>query len=436
MTAPITVPFSREAEEAVHGSLLINPDVYADIAAILKPEDFYIVRNRWVWEAIKRLVDRRVPLDLLTVSEELERAGHLEEMGGLAYLMGLVNQVPSSLNAEAYARIVADHATRRAMIHAAQQIATLAYDGENEIDQAAEQAARELEHAIMRTSGSQLVPLKVCLSEAYDRVQELSKSTELSGVPSGISDLDQKLGNFKPDQVYIIASRPGGGKTSFQLSSALNAARKGKRVAFFSLEMSRAQLTNRLLAQDTKLNLQLLESGKLDDEQWVTFTTGIEHMNELKIFIDDTPAITPLQIQSKCRRLQMMGQGLDLIVIDYLQLMKPGAKTENRTQEIGTISRALKSLSKELHVPILAAAQLNREVEKRANKRPQMSDLRESGDIEADADVIIFLHQPDSIAVAGVLPVDLIIAKHRNGPTGTVRVKFHKVLTRFENSGG
>lgn len=434
MTTPPQIPFSREAEEGVLGSHLINPDVYADVAAILKPKDFYITSNRWVFEAIQRLVERHVPIDMLTLSEELQSAGHLEEIGGSAYLTGLINQVPTSLNAEAYARIVAEHATRRALIQAANQIAALAYDEKNEIENAAEQAAKSLEGALMRTSGNALVPFSVSLSEAYDRVLQLSTSEELPGVPTGIEKLDQKLGNLKESQVYVIASRPGVGKTSVELTLTLGAAKFSRCIAFFSLEMSRDQLVSRLLAQETKINLQLMESGKLSGAHWETFTSTIDRMNDLKIFIDDTPAITPLQIQSKCRRLLMMGHGLDLIMIDYLQLMKPGASAENRTQEIGLITRSLKTLAKELHVPIVVAAQLNRDIERRADKRPQLSDLRESGDIEADADVVIFLHQPDPLAKGDVLPMELIIAKHRNGPTGTVPVNFCKSLTRFTGS--
>jgi len=409
----------------------ITPHVGATTPTTREP-DFYLHCNRWVFEAIQRLVERKVPVDMLTLSEELERAGQLEEVGGSAYLTGLINQVPSSLNAEAYAKIIANHATRRAMIQAANQIAALAYDEKNEVESAAEQAAKALEQAVMHTSGNALVPFDICLSEMYDRVQELSVRLELPGIATGIPEIDLLLGNLKPGSVYVIAARPGQGKTSVQLSVLLKAAWNNKRVAFFSLEMPREQLTARLLAQETNINLQVLESGKLNDAHWQTFTTAIERMNGLQIFIDDTPAITPLQIQPKCRRLLMQAGRLDLICIDYLQLMKPGTHTENRTQEIGAITRALKTLAKELHVPILAAAQLNREVEKRADKRPQLSDLRESGDIEADADAVIFLYQPDPTVAGDVLPVDLIVAKHRNGPTGTASVQFRKSVTRFE----
>lgn len=424
------VPHSPEAEKAVIGAILINPDAYYDVVDFLKADDFYIHRHRWIWEAIQRLVERRVPLDLLTLSEELERTGQLTEVGGPAYITSLINQAPSSLNAEAYARIVQSHAVRRAMIVAANQIAGLAYNEQNEIEDATEQAAKALEPVMLKTNGNALTPFSVCLSEAYDRVKVLSTSAELPGIPTGISELDQLLGNLNPN-VYIIAARPGQGKTSMQLSVLLKAAWNNKQVAFFSLEMTREQLTNRLLAQETGINLQLIETGKLNEEQWQVFTSAVERMNDLQIFIDDMPAVSPLYILTKCRRLLMGAGGLDLVCIDYLQLMRTGAKTENRTQEIGAITRALKTLSKELHVPILVAAQLNREPEKRGDKRPQLSDLRESGDIEADADVVIFLHQPDPIAVRGLTPVDLIIAKHRNGPTGTVSVQFKKSVTGF-----
>ena len=300
MTAPPQIPFNREAEEAVLGSLLINPDVYADIAAILKPEDLYIHRNRWVLEAIQRLVERRVPIDMLTLSEELESVGQLEEVGGSAYLTGLINQVPSSLNAEAYARIVAEQSARRAMIQAANQIATLAYDEKNEIENATEQAAKALEQAILPVSGTALVPLAVCLSESYDRVELLSRSDELPGVPSGISGLDLKLGNFKPAQVYTIAARPGQGKTSAQITMAHHAALLGRRTAFFSLEMSRAQLTDRLssagdrhqFAVDRNRQTNRGSVAKLHRRRWAHGKPAAFHRRHAR----HHPAADPVQV--------------------------------------------------------------------------------------------------------------------------------------------
>jgi len=434
VSAP-SVPHSREAEEGALGSVLINPDVYVDLAAFLKADDFYIHRHSWIWQAMVRLVERHIPVDLLTLAEELERFGQLVEIGGPAYLTGLINQVPSSLNAEAYAQIVAAHATRRRMIQAANQIAALAYNEKQDIGESTEQAVKALEQIAMRTSGEALVPLSHSLSATYDRVDRSSRTVELPGVCSGLQELDLLLGNFQPGDVYVVAARPGQGKTSFESSVMLHAAQQRKRVAFFSLEMSTEKITNRLIAQETGINVQLLNTGKLNDAQWPLFTSAVERMESLPIYLDDTPAITPLHILAKCRRLSMSSGPLDLVAVDYLQLMKPGTHAENRTQEIGLITRALKTLAKELHVPLLVAAQLNREVEKRSDKRPQLSDLRESGDIEADADVVIFLHQPDPQTTGDSIQTDLIVAKHRNGPTGTVSVMFNKTITRFEDAG-
>ena len=314
------------------------------------------------------------------------------------------------------------------------QIAALAYNEHEEIEAVTSEAIQALESAVVRSAGDALQPLSNSLTEVYEYVDQSSRTAEFPGVPSGIRELDVLLGNFQKGDVYILAARPGQGKTSLELSILLNTARLGKRCAFFSLEMSRNKVTSRLIAQDTGLNVQMLNTGKLSDDQWPTFTAGIECMEKLPIYIDDTPAICPAQILTRCRRLILDSGPLDLVAIDYLQLMKSGGKAENRTQEIGLISRSLKTLAKELDVPVLAAAQLNREIEKRADRRPQLSDLRESGDLEQDADVVVFLYQPDpENNTAGTVQTDLIIAKQRNGPVGTISTVFQKSITRFES---
>ncbi len=431
ITTP-TIPHSREAEEAVLGAVLINSDAYFDVAHFLHTDDFYIHRNGWIWEAFAHLQEKHVPLDLLTITEELDCKGQLEEIGGPAYLTALINQTPNSLNAESYGRIVSEHAARRRMIQAANQIAALAFNEQSEIEAVTSEAIQALELAVVRSTGDTLQPLSKSLTDVYEFIDQSSRTTELPGVPSGIHDLDVLLGNFQKGEVCILAARPGQGKTSLELSILNNAAQSGKRSAFFSLEMSREKVTSRLIALHSGLNVQLLNTGKLSDEQWPIFTAGIEHLEKLPIFIDDTPAISPSQILTRCRKLIMTSGPLDLVAIDYLQLMKSGGKAENRTQEIGLISRALKVLAKELGIPILAAAQLNRDLEKRADKLPQLSDLRESGDIEADADVVIFLYQPDPEQKSSdTVRTDLIVAKHRNGPTGTIETKFIKTITRF-----
>ena len=314
------------------------------------------------------------------------------------------------------------------MIQAANQIATLAYDEKLDIETATSQAIQALESAVVQSTGNTLQPLSTSLKQVYEFVDESSRKAELLGVPSGIRDLDVLLGNFQKGDVYIFAARPGQGKTSLLQSILINAAKAGKRCALFSLEMSNEKVTDRWLAMETNLNVQMLITGKIGEQQWPAFTAGIERLDQLPIFTDDTPAISPAQVLARCRKLIMTSGPLDLVAIDYLQLMKPNGKSENRTQEIGLISRALKSLAKELHVPVLAAAQLNRALEARSDKRPQLSDLRESGDIEQDADLVAFIHKPDAEGDQ----VELIIAKHRNGPVGSVTTRFNKTLTRFE----
>lgn len=427
-------PHSRQAEEAVIGAVLINPDVYVELSEFLQAEDFYIHRLRFIWQAFTRLHERRIPIDFLTVSETLSQSGQLAEVGGDAALTGLLNATPTTLHAEAYGQMVRQTAIRRQMLTAANTIATLAYDQELELPEATEQSVAALEGAVLRETGGALIPLRQAVSLAYDAIDRLSRTTELPGTPSGLPDLDIKLGNFQPGALYILAARPSLGKTSLALTVALNAAKSRKRVAFFSLEMPTLRITNRLLAQQSGLDVQLLDTGKVGADDWPKLTAAVETLEPLSLFIDDTPAITPLQLKAKLRRLHLAAGKPDLVILDYLQLMRAGVRTENRTQEVGHISRALKALSKDLSVPILAAAQLNRDVEKRASSRPQLSDLRESGDLEQDADVVMFLHKPDETTLNGLQPMELSIAKHRNGPVGNIACLFRKSTTKFESA--
>lgn len=378
------VPHSREAEEAVVGAVLINPEVYYDIAQFLTAEDFYIHRNRWIWEAFVRLHEARTPIDLLTLSEELERAGQLAEIGGSAYLTSLINQVPTSLNAEAYGRIVEEHSIRRKMIQAANQIASLAYKGDT-IDQVMGEAEKAVFGVSEKRLKHDLQPIRSILSTYYDRIDDLSKRPEdFHGVPTGFYDLDKLLSGLQPSDLLIVAGRPGQGKTGFLLSVAKNAAVTHKKhVAIFSLEMSNEQVVQRLIAQETGIDSQRLRTGKLLEHEWPLFTHAIEVFSDTHIYLDDTPAITPLQLRTKCRRLHME-YGIDLIIVDYLQLMGGDTRTDNRVQEVSQISRSLKVLARELNVPVLSAAQLSRAVEQRTDKRPVLSDLRESGCLTGD----------------------------------------------------
>lgn len=434
MTELNQTPHSREAEEAVLGAVLINPDIYVELSEFLAAEDFFIHRLRFIWQAFEKLSARRLPIDSLTVSEALETAGQLEEIGGPAFLTGLLNAVPTTLHAESYGRLVREASIRRKMLSAANTIATLAYDEGLELPIVTEQSVAALEGAVLRETGGNPMPLCEAIGLAYDQIELLSRTPELPGTPSGLLDLDAKLGNLQPGSLYVLAARPGQGKTSLMLTAARNAALQGKRVAVFSLEMPTLRITNRFLAQESGLDVQLLDTGKVSEADWPRLVDAVEKLEHLPIYLDDTPAITPLQLKAKCRRLHLSAGKLDLVMLDYLQLMHAGVKTDNRTQEVGFISRSLKALSKELNVPILAAAQLNRDVEKRASSRPQLSDLRESGDIEADADVVMFLHQPDPQPNSELQPTEIVIAKHRNGPTGAVTCLFRKATTRFENA--
>jgi replicative DNA helicase len=381
--APATstaVPHSREAEEAVVGAVFINPEVYYDIAQFLSADDFYIHRHKWIWEAFNRLHEQRIPIDLLTVADELERRGQLSEIGGSAYLTSLINQVPSSLNAESYARIVEGYSIRRKMINAANQIASIAYNEKTSVDDLMDEAEKAVFNVSERRLKHDLQPIKDVLSSYYDRIDDLAKRPdEIVGVPTGFIDLDKMLTGLQPSDLLIIAGRPGQGKTGFLLSVAKNAGLTHKKhVAIFSLEMSNEQVVQRLIAQETGIDSQRLRTGKLQEHEWPLFTHAIEVFGDTHIYLDDTPAITPLQLRTKCRRLHMEF-GLDLVIVDYLQLMGGDVRTDNRVQEVSYISRNLKILARELNVPVLAAAQLSRAVEQRADKRPVLSDLRESG---------------------------------------------------------
>jgi replicative DNA helicase len=432
-----SAPYQREAEEAVVGSILIDPESYYDVAQFLREEDFYIHRNRWIWQSFVRLYERRQPIDMLTVTDELEQMGKLEEVGGLAYLTGLVGSTPTALHAQAYGRIVEEKSIRRRMLEAANDVARLAYRTEASLDEVLDGAERAVFGVSERRLTRDLQTIQQALSNYYDRIDNLSRRPdEFFGVPTGFIDLDKLLMGLQPSDLIIIAGRPGMGKTAFMLSAAKNAAQIHKKhVAIFSLEMSNEQLVQRLISQETGIDSQRLRTGKLNDDEWPRFTHAIEVLSDTRIFLDDTPALTPLQLRTKCRRLHSEFQ-LDLILVDYLQLMSSGTRVENRVQEVSYISRNLKVLARELNVPVVAAAQLSRAVEQRADKDPQLSDLRESGSLEQDADIVIFLHRPEMYEKDTLKQniAQIKIAKHRNGPTGLIELVFRSPLAKFENA--
>lgn len=438
-TSDVQAPLhSRQAEEAVLGAVLIDSEAYFTVSQFLKADDFYIVRNRWIWEAFTRLHEKRSPIDYLTVTQDLEQQGQMDEIGGQAYLLTLINQTPSSLNVDAYAHLVEEHSLRRRMLAAANELAQLAYDQKQTIDTVIDEAEKRIFSISEKRVRHDLQPISQVLSEVYDRIDQLSqRNEEIMGVPTGLIDLDKLLGGLQKSDLLIIAGRPGSGKTGFMLSVMKNAAQRYKKhVAMFSLEMSNEQLVQRLIAQETGIDTQRLRTGKLTEEEWPLFTHAIEVLADTHIYLDDTPAITPMQLRTKCRRLHMEYE-LDLVIVDYLQLMSGDTRNDNRVQEVSYISRNLKVLARELNVPVLAAAQLSRAVEQRADKKPVLSDLRESGSLEQDSDIVMFIHRPDALEKDNPRSnlAEIIVSKHRNGPThGGIELVFLNNLARFDNA--
>jgi replicative DNA helicase len=427
-------PHNVEAEEAVLGSILIDPDAIIRISTFLQPTDFYVERHNWVYEAILDLHEQRQPADLVTLSDELERRKQLDEIGGAAFLTGLMNVTPTSIHVEFYARIVERTAVLRRLIEAAGKIAQLAYQDTEAVEEVVDRAEEIIFGVSERRVDRDLRPIRTVLDEYYDRIEYLHQHQgEIIGIPTGLADLDKLLGGLQRSDVIVMAGRPGMGKTSLGLSVALQAARRWqKRVALFSLEMSDEQLVQRLVSAETGIDSQRLRLGHIKADEWPTFYQAIRLLSETSIFIDDTPAISALELRAKARRLYAE-HGLDLLIVDYLQLMRGGTRNENRQQEISFISRSIKALARELNIPILALSQLSRQVESRHDKRPMLSDLRESGSIEQDADVVLFIYRDDVYNPDTEYPnlAEIIVSKHRSGPTGIFSVYFKKHLAQF-----
>lgn len=429
-------PHSVEAEEAVLGAILINPDALFEVLTFLRVEDFFIVRHAWIWEAMFNLHERRDPIDYLTVVSELEQMGRLAEVGGAAYILSLINKTPSALNVEGYGRIVERMALRRRLIEAAGQIARVAHSEETEIDDVVGRAEQAIFDVTERRLTRELVPVKDVVSEYFDHVSFLARhQEEVMGVPTGFIDLDRLLGGLQKSDLIIVASRPGMGKSSMLNSILLNVARLQQRVALFSLEMSNEQLVQRFISSETRIPSHKLREGRLDEKDWAQFVAATQRVAVLPIYLDDTPALSTQELRTKARRLHLEW-GLDLIMVDYLQLMTTPYRSENRVQEISYISRSLKQLARELNVPLIAAAQLSRAVEQRTDKRPLLSDLRESGSIEQDSDVVVFIYRDsyyDPDTPEGD-KAEIHVSKHRNGPTGIVDLVFIPELTQFQNA--
>ncbi|MCG0277650.1 MAG: replicative DNA helicase [Thermanaeromonas sp.] len=426
-------PHSLEAEQSVLGAILLDRDALLQVAEVLRVEDFYREAHRLIYSACLDLEARGEAVDLLTVTEELRRRGELEAVGGASYLTTLTTVVPSVANAGYYARIVAQKAALRQLIQVAQRVAERAYDEDGDVIEIIDEAER----LILQVAGGRyregFVSIKEVLVNTFQQLERVaSHKGEVTGLPT-FHDLDRLLSGLQPSDLIICAARPGMGKTSFCLNIAQNVAIKKKvPVAIFSLEMSRDQVVQRMLAAEAMVEQHRLRTGYLKEDDWARLVSAASLLAEAPIYIDDTPAITVMEVRAKARRLQAEC-GLGLVVIDYLQLMQAHRRVDNRQQEIALISRALKALARELNVPVLVLSQLNRGVEQRQDKRPVMADLLESGAIEADADVIIFLYRPqyydpdtDKKGIA-----EVIVAKHRNGPVGTVEMAFLPEFTKF-----
>ncbi len=433
-------PHSIQAEQSVLGGLMLDNQMWDSIADRVGEEDFYRKDHRLIFCAIRDLADKQDPFDVITLSELLEQAGKLEDAGGLAYLGTLAKDTPSAANIVAYADIVRERSVLRQLVHVGTEISNVAFQTEGrdtaEILEYAEQKVFQIAEQRQRR-GSGFMPIKTLLSTAVDRIEKLfQQEGSLTGASTGFNDFDEKTSGLQRSDLIIVAGRPSMGKTSFAMNIAENVAIKGdKPVAVFSMEMPGDQLAMRMMSSLGRIDQHKVRTGKLDDDEWPRMTSAINILAEAKLFIDDTPALSPTDIRSRVRRLVREHGPLGLIVLDYLQLMQSPGYAENRVNEISHISRSLKALAKEMDVPVVALSQLNRNLEQRPNKRPVMSDLRESGSIEQDADVIAFIYRdevynedsPDKGTA------EIIISKQRNGPIGTTRLTFLGQYTRFEN---
>ena len=433
-------PFSVSAEQSVIGALMLDKQAFDKVADYLVEEDFYRRDHQVIYKTIKILAEKQSPLDVITLSESLEKLGWLEDCGGLAYLATLAKETPSAANIMAYAEIVREKSILRQLITSGNDIADLAFNPKGretvELIETAEQTVFRIADQYRR-KGTGFTSIRPLLSKAIDRIEMLyHKEGSITGASTGFSDFDEMTSGMQPSDLIIVAGRPSMGKTTFAMNIAEHVAIKEQvPVAGFSMEMPGEQLAMRMISSLGRIDQHHVRTGKLEDDEWPRITSAMTILSETKLYIDDTPAMSPTEVRARCRRLARENDGqLGLIVLDYLQLMQsPGA--ENRVNEISDISRSLKALAKELNVPVIALSQLNRSLEQRPNKRPVMSDLRESGAIEQDADLIVFIYRDEvyNKDTSDKGTAEIIIAKQRNGPIGTTRLTFLGQYTRFEN---
>jgi replicative DNA helicase len=432
-----TPPQNIEAEQAVLGAIFLEPTSLVQASEILIPEDFYRATHQRIFNVMLSLSEKGEPVDLVTVTSELADLKLLEEIGGVSYLSDLANSVPTAANIEYYAKIVEEKSILRRLIRTATTIATDGYSRDDEVDVLLNEAEKGILDVSRRKNSGAFQNIKDVLVEAYDNIELLNNRVgDITGIPTGFRELDRMTAGFQRNDLIIVAARPSVGKTAFALNIAQNVATKtDENVAIFSLEMGAQQLVMRMLCAEGNINAQNLRTGSLTPEDWGKLTMAMGSLSNAGIYIDDTPGVKINDIRSKCRRLKQES-GLGMILIDYLQLIQGNGRAgENRQQEVSEISRSLKALARELQVPVIALSQLSRGVEQRQDKRPMMSDIRESGSIEQDADIVAFLYRDDYYDKESEAKniIEIIIAKQRNGPVGTVELAFVKEFNKFVN---
>ena len=431
-------PHDVEAEQAILGSMLTDKDAVISSIEVLKEEDFYRPDNRAIYEAILNLYNRAEPIDIITVKAELESLGKFEQVGGLEYLVTLPDKVPTTANAMKYIKIVEEKSTLRTLIKTANEIIELGYDPTEDVEDIMEGAEKKIFNIMQKNDKKGYSPIKDVLVESFTQLEELyNRKQHITGVPSGFSELDYKTAGFHGSDLILIAARPAMGKSAFALNIATNAAvRANTPVVIFSLEMSKEQMVNRILCSEAMVDSNKVRTGKLEDEDWTKLAATIGPLSEAEIYIDDTPGISVTEIRAKCRKLKLE-KNIGMVVIDYLQLVQGTNRRSSgtREQEISEISRSLKILAKEIGVPVIALSQLSRAVEQRPDHRPMLSDLRESGAIEQDADIVMFLYRDDYYNKESEKKdiAEVIIAKHRGGSLGTVDLLWLGSYTKFVN---
>lgn len=429
-------PNNTEAEESVIGAMLLDKEAVNTALEILKPEDFYKEVNQEIFKAIISLYNRNEPVDLVTLSEELRKRQTLESVGGISYLADLSISVVSAANTKYYCEIVKEKSILRRLIKSSDEIMSLAYQDNKEVNLILEKAEKDIFDITQGVHNKGFYPINEVLLRSFSQIEErAAKKGELTGLTTGFTDVDLKLSGLQKSDLILLAARPSMGKTALGINIATNAAIKGgANVAIFSLEMSKEQLAQRIISSTAHVDLQKIISGNLSEDEWIQVVNSMAPLSKMNIFIDDTAGISLMEMKAKCRRMKIE-KGIDLIVIDYLQLVETDSKSENRQQEISAISRGLKAIAKEMECPVLALSQLSRAPELRSDHRPILSDLRESGAIEQDADVVLFLYRDDYYNEDSEKKNigEIIIAKHRNGPTGKVELAFKKEYTKFLN---